>query len=283
MERLRLFARSMRIHYWAKNLLICFPAIAGHHIEAFLNPGLLVGAFFSFSTVASGIYLMNDIFDVSTDVLHPIKARRPIAAGLLSAKSAVVGALVLIGIGLGLAVALQTWLTVWILVYIASNVAYSMWVKRVLILDFLFMVGFHLIRVFAGAALFDIHLSYWIITFFIAFFSGAVFLKKTAALQSRTQGNQEGAFGLRAGSVLCGLVCLAISIAYIFSPAATILYINPSWLWLPLCCFAIWTYAIWRKVQTGKVKDDLILLVLLHPGCYATLLLFVGVVLWTGK
>ena len=74
------WARAVRVHQWAKNLLLVLPALAAH-----LGPtpevlGALLLAFFSFSLLASAVYLVNDLADVEHDRAHPLKRSRPIAA-----------------------------------------------------------------------------------------------------------------------------------------------------------------------------------------------------------
>jgi 4-hydroxybenzoate polyprenyltransferase len=282
--------RSLRVHYWLKNALLFFPMIAGHRImELSANPSLL-GAFWSFSFIASGVYLFNDIVDAATDSRHPLKKARPIAAGELDIRLAALAAVVFVALGLLWARVYPVEFSFWLLFYLVSNVIYSLWLKRIFLLDVLFLTVFHLLRILAGASLTHIHLSGWLLSFFTLFFLWAALAKRIVEhaedsdpRSHRTAYNwRNRRFVIRVGRV-SRLAGLAISAAYIFSPEALLLYRNPLWLWVPWLSFALWNHAFWRDIMHGKVKEDPLLWVLLKPGCYITLGLCWGVIFWTGR
>ena len=75
------WVRAVRVHQWAKNLLLVLPALAAHLVPDTRAIGLLVTAFVSFSLLASAVYLLNDIQDLEHDRAHPVKRTRPLAAG----------------------------------------------------------------------------------------------------------------------------------------------------------------------------------------------------------
>jgi 4-hydroxybenzoate polyprenyltransferase len=190
--------KALRPHQWVKNLLVLAPLlfftpIGGQNAEprlfdaaAWLQ-GLL--AFAAFCLAASGVYVLNDIVDRESDRQHPKKRLRPIASGALPVSAALL--LLALAWGGASAIALAVdggraafgtagqptaarfggfaW---WPFGYLALNLAYSFWWKRVVVLDCMCIaIGFG-IRVKAGAAAIAVDASHWILlcTFFFALF-----------------------------------------------------------------------------------------------------------------
>src|SRR5471030_1615780 len=86
---LRMWASAMRVHQWLKNLLIFVPLLVSHRLG---TPGFLAGgiiAFVMFGLCASSAYILNDLLDLGSDRRHPSKRQRPLAAGLISPRTAV--------------------------------------------------------------------------------------------------------------------------------------------------------------------------------------------------
>jgi hypothetical protein len=125
--------QEIRIHQWLKNLLLFIPPIMAHRIG---NPEILFHAligFFSFSFLASSMYVMNDLLDIPSDRAHATKRMRPVALGTISALQAVILA-ILLGIA-SISLAL-TFLPLpffqMLLLYLIINTVYSFRAKRVL-------------------------------------------------------------------------------------------------------------------------------------------------------
>ena len=171
--------RLIRVEQWTKNAFVFLPLFFDRHLLEwnYWQPSLI--AFFAFSFAASGIYCFNDIYDVEADRQHPKKCKRPIASGVISiAQGYVITALCwLVSVGL-LVIDLfvlgnnQTLLWVIILSYVVMNLAYSIKLKQIPILDvFIIAIGF-VLRVFAGGVNAHIYISSWIVlmTFLLALF-----------------------------------------------------------------------------------------------------------------
>jgi 4-hydroxybenzoate polyprenyltransferase len=169
------FVEALRPHQWVKNLLVLFPLFFTN--RAFELAGWIAAltAFGSFCFAASSIYLLNDILDRHEDANHPKKKHRPIASGRLPVGAAWAELLITLGISGTLA-----WLVpvtersflIWPSAYLVLNVAYSFYLKRLVIVDCMCIaLGFQL-RVMAGAAAIDVDASKWIqlCTFFFALF-----------------------------------------------------------------------------------------------------------------
>ena len=130
----------------------------------------LLVAFISFSFIASSVYIFNDQVDVERDRVHPVKKYRPLAAGDISIKLAVVIGVLLVTIGLWLSISQQTtWL---ILLYLFLNFLYSLKLKHIAIIDVFIIASGFVIRLFVGAIVSYVTLSSWIVimTFLLALF-----------------------------------------------------------------------------------------------------------------
>ena len=111
--------------------------------------------------VSASVYLVNDVLDADNDRQHPVKSRRPVAAGELSARVAVVAAVVLALGAVGLSL-LVTWhLTIVILLYVTSSLAYSLGVKREPVFDLALVAAGFLLRAIAGGVAAGVPLSEW--------------------------------------------------------------------------------------------------------------------------
>ena len=114
--------RALRIHQWAKNVLIFLPLILAHALKmsVLLQSAL---AFVSFSLVASSTYIVNDILDLAADRVHPRKRRRPFAAGDLSVIAGFCVAALLFAAGVAISLPMAPKFTSWLLVYCVVTLA----------------------------------------------------------------------------------------------------------------------------------------------------------------
>ena len=155
--------RALRPQQWIKNLFIFAPLIFSQNI---FNRPLVVTtllAFAAFCLVTSAIYLFNDLRDIEEDRLHPVKSRRPLAAGRLKKATAIVAMAVLGPAGLLIAAAINLNFLLMTVAYVALQVAYSLWLKHVVILDVFVVAAGFLIRVVAGGLAIRVFLSSWLL------------------------------------------------------------------------------------------------------------------------
>lgn len=167
----------MRLNHWVKNLFVFLPIIFGGGLLAPSKISAALISFLCFSLISSSIYIFNDLFDREADRQHKVKCTRPIAAGLVSVKTAILLMIILLSLSVGLSFALFKSYSVAavILSYFVLNVAYTIWLKHLAIIDVMIIaIGFDL-RVFAGGFACDISISPWLavmvflLTLFIAF------------------------------------------------------------------------------------------------------------------
>jgi 4-hydroxybenzoate polyprenyltransferase len=163
MSKLLELLRLMRPHQWVKNLFVFTGLLFGHawHDMQHVTGALI--AFAAFCLVSSSVYVFNDIVDLEQDRMHPRKRRRPLAAGKVSLRAAIVLAGLLAAAGLVLG-NLASNAVVFILVgYALMNVAYTLHLKHVVILDvFIIATGF-MLRILAGTLGIGIPPSQWLL------------------------------------------------------------------------------------------------------------------------
>ncbi len=155
--------RLMRPHQWVKNAFVFTGLLFGHawHDAHLLTQ--VIFAFAAFCLVSSAIYIVNDIMDVEQDRLHPVKRMRPLAAGHVSLVSARILATLLAVIGLGLAYAAAPAALAILIAYALMNIAYTLWLKHVVILDvFIIATGF-MLRILIGTLGVGIPPSQWLL------------------------------------------------------------------------------------------------------------------------
>ena len=154
---------SMRPGQWFKNLFIFAGLISSgnlFHPEVLIRVG---SGFILFSLVASSIYIFNDVMDVEYDRAHPEKKSRPVAAGLLSVPAAHAGAIVFAAAGLIGALTLDRVFFAILLSYLIINFAYTIKIKKMVILDIMCISSGFVLRVLAGTELAEVTPSDWLI------------------------------------------------------------------------------------------------------------------------
>ncbi len=162
----------LRIPQYAKNLFIFLPLFFAQHL---LEPERLVKvflAFLGFCILASAVYIFNDLYDIKEDSQHPKKKYRPLPTGRITRGSAIGLIICLIVPGLSIAYALSQHMFYLCLLYIALNIAYSMKLKHIPILDIIVIAVCFVIRIFVGGVVGDVPIYMWIVimTFLLALF-----------------------------------------------------------------------------------------------------------------
>jgi len=162
MAMLKAIVVSMRPRQWVKNLFV----LAGLVFSQRLFTGAVwtaLAAFAIFCALSGAIYLLNDVADRERDRLDPRKRVRPIAAGRLPVGVAVAAAAALVAAGLALAALLSRPFLVTALAYVVLLVAYSAWLKHVVIVDVIVVAGGFVLRAVAGAVVIAVEMSGWLL------------------------------------------------------------------------------------------------------------------------
>ncbi len=153
--------RACRPRQWSKNLLVFAAPVAAGWIGRPAIAAETLAAFVVLCIISSATYLVNDVRDREQDRLDPRKRLRPVAAGELSVLAALWTAALLAVAGIGLATAIAPYLGLLAVVYLAMTASYSLWLRRVVVLDILVVAAGFVIRALAGGVATDIYLSRW--------------------------------------------------------------------------------------------------------------------------
>ncbi len=263
------FWQAMRPHQWLKNALIFLPLILSHQVD---QPNLLVQAciaFFSFSLVASSVYLLNDMLDLNNDRQHTSKKLRPFASGDLPLSCGYWGTPLLLALGFIVALPLPAEFIPVLFGYWLLTTLYSLVLKGLFLVDVLTLASLYTWRIIAGSAAISVVTTYYLLAFSFFLFLGLAMVKRyTEFLNLQNQGKTsiEGrgydVNNLRALSVLGGgsnLIAVAVFAFYINAPATTQLYSNPIVLWAicPLLLYLLWR--IWSLARKGELDEDPVL------------------------
>jgi len=165
--------KEIRPRQWIKNLTVFFAIFfTGKLFDPKLFQISLI-SFFSFCAASSCIYIINDLVDLEKDRLHPFKKNRPIAAGKVSPKLALLIALALGITGGVLASSISTSFLVIIVIFFLLHLTYSFYLKNVMLLDIMAISTGFLLRVFGGEVATGFHISIWL---FLTVVSVSLFL-----------------------------------------------------------------------------------------------------------
>ncbi len=264
-ELLRPMLAALRPHQWLKNILVFLPMIAAHRFEAG-TIALSALAFIAFCLVSSAVYVLNDLLDLAADRAHPRKRLRPFASGALPVSRGLpmITALAIAGGVLALAVG-PVFLAV-LAAYLVLTTAYSLGLKREVILDILMLGVFYTLRIAGGAAAAGVELSVWLAAFSLFFFLALAAVKRQAELvDARERGKLDAAGrGYRTGdvglveamAVASGFVSVLVLALYLTSPAVQDLYRTPEFLWGICLVLLYWVGRVVVVAHRGQMHDD---------------------------
>jgi 4-hydroxybenzoate polyprenyltransferase len=264
--KLKDYLRALRLHQWLKNLLVFVPLFAAHLIDS--REGLIAAAlaFVAFGLCASSVYVLNDLLDLDSDRGHVRKRLRPFASGLIPVAHGLALAPLLL-----LAAALLNQALPWtfgavLTGYFVCTLAYSMLLKRQVIVDVLMLAGLYTLRVIAGGAATAIVPSFWLLAFSMFLFLSLAMVKRYSELSLTLAQERDSAAGrgyfvndlplLMSVGTGSGLVAVLVFALYINNPETRSIYAQPLWLWLVPPLLLYWISRIWMKAHRGQVDDD---------------------------
>ena len=278
--RIRVLIRALRVHQWVKNVLLFVPLVLAHKIFQFESVLLLLYAFVSFSLCAASVYVVNDLLDLDSDRRHPKKKLRPFAAGDLPLWTGFILVPCLIFASFLIAgIVLNQLFTATLAVYLALSTGYSLYWKRMAIVDVLILAGLYAIRMLAGAIAVGVHVSPWLLAFSIFIFFSLALIKRYSELSatpdaSKSVVNGRGyylndkGFLLNIG-VASGYLSLLVFTFYLNSPDVITLYHNPQYLWLVCPLLLYWVTRIWLVAYRNTIVEDPLVFTLKDPASYA--------------
>lgn len=277
---LKSWLKAVRLHQWAKNTLIFVPLLLAHIWKAAPAVGALI-AFLSFGMCASATYIINDLLDLEADRKHPRKRLRPFAAGDLSAIAGVAVVLLLLAAAFVLALALPRLVAAmpgdyalaqpykylgWLVIYTATTLSYSLFLKRKLLLDVFILSGLYTVRILAGSAATGVPISAWLAGFSIFFFLALAFVKRFSELEGLAARGGHATSGrgyfvtdleqLRALGTGAAYASVVVLTLYINDARTNLLYRHPIRLWLVVPVLLLWLSQVWMLASRGEMHDD---------------------------
>jgi len=276
------YLKLMRTYQWLKNMLIFLPILAAHQLDRdSIIAGLL--GFFSFSLVASSVYVFNDLVDLGHDRSHPRKRFRPLAAGDLSIANALLLMPVLLLFGFGIGAVLGFSFVLVLALYLILTTLYSFTFKTIAVLDIVLLGALYSLRVFAGGVGSDIKLSFWLIAFSTLFFLALAAVKRQAELIDTLQRGADHLAGrgyktsdlpiINMVGLVSGFAAVQVLALYVNSEKVEELYKTPEALWGVCCILLYWVIRIVFVTNRGLMTDDPILFTVKDKVSYACLIL----------
>jgi 4-hydroxybenzoate polyprenyltransferase len=189
---LKAILKEMRLHQWIKNIFVLIPLVFDRQLFSIEPLSRTIIGFFLFCFVSSSVYLINDIMDVEADQKHPKKKSRPIASGSLPIPIAIITAIILVSISVIGGFFLSRSFLLILLIYFLINLAYSLKLKHIPLLDVLIIATGFVLRVAAGVSIIQVErFSPWlyVVTTVLALFFGLG--KRRGELATIQQNNNE--------------------------------------------------------------------------------------------
>ncbi|MFC3057465.1 UbiA family prenyltransferase [Paenirhodobacter populi] len=262
---LRAWMKLLRPHQWLKNILIFVTLLIAHQFEwhAF---GLALLAFISFCLVASSAYINNDLLDLAADRVHPRKRKRPLASGAVPIELGTVvwPLLLLAGVGFALLVGVKFFAVM--AVYYVTTTAYSLRLKRFMVIDIFVLSLLYTLRILAGAVAIGVMPSIWLMAFSMFFFFSLAAVKRQAELVDAIKTNRSEVAGrgylvedmpiISMMGLASGYVSVLVMVLYTNSPEVRALYASPRILWGISGVLLCWITYMVMKTNRGEMHDD---------------------------
>jgi 4-hydroxybenzoate polyprenyltransferase len=276
-QRVFSWLQALRLYQWVKNVLVLVAPAAAHRI---LDPDTLSVAFLAFvafGLAASGIYLINDLIDLTSDRRHPRKRTRPFASGALPLTGGVVVAPVLVVAALCVAATLGWPFTLTLLAYLVCTTTYSLWLKRKTFIDVALLAALYTMRVVGGAMATGLTLSFWLVAVCAYGFLGLALLKRYSELRELELLDRVAAAGrgyvtgdlpvVLALGIGSSLVATLVTALYIESYSSQALYAHPEYLWALVGLMLLGIGRVWLFAGRGAMHDDPIVFVARDRWC----------------
>jgi len=276
---LKVALKAMRIHQWMKNLLVIVPLVTAHKMfdsEAALNTAL---AFLAFGLIASGTYIINDLFDLDSDRGHHKKSARAFASGAMSIKHGLLLSMALIVTSFLITLKLPLLFLAVLIIYFVVTLAYSFKLKSIRSLDVIVLASLYTVRVIAGTAAIDVTLSFWLLSFSMFLFLSLAIVKRVSELLNMIAQNKEKAAGrgyvtadvqvMNSLGTSSGYLAVLVFALYINSPEVARLYARPEILWLLCPVIGYWLTRVWLITGRGEMDEDPITFAIKDQGSWA--------------
>lgn len=271
--------KALRVHQWAKNVLVFVPLMLGGlfaDVGAWMQAGL---AFLALNLMASGTYLINDVWDIEDDRRHWTKRNRPLASGRMTLKKAAIAAPAALVASLAIGAVQGIGVLAVLLLYLVLTLGYSFAFKRKPVLDTFVLASLFTLRLVLGIVAVGVASSPWLLVFSMFLFTSLSFAKRLTEVLRFAQKNGDsdtlvsgrGYFVrdtplILSMGVSSGMASILIMVIYLTQDAFGVdFYANSAWLWpIPATLF-LWVSRIWMIAQRGELLDDPVVFAMRDP------------------
>jgi 4-hydroxybenzoate polyprenyltransferase len=261
----RALIKELRTHQWAKNALVVLPVLLAPATPPPVVLARALLAALTFSLCASAGYVFNDLLDLEADRIHPSKANRPFASGALPIFLGFPLFLGLLSLSFALAFAVMPRAFIaMLLLYFLGTLSYSLYLKRLLLLDVLVLAGLYTHRILSGGIATDVPVSAWLLGFSMFLFTSLAFAKRFVELHAMTSDEKVKNRGyyradlpmITGMGTASGYIAALVFMLYVDSSAVRASYREPSLLWLVLPVLLFWLGRIWLLAGRGHLQED---------------------------
>ena len=277
----------LRPAQWVKNLLVFAALIFSLHLFVPTSVVRSLAAFVAFCLVTSAAYVLNDVHDAERDRRHPIKRSRPVAAGRVSAQSALTLSAALATVGLLVSAALGPRFAAIVAAYVVLQLFYSFTLKDVVILDAMAIATGFVLRAVGGGVVIDVYVSPWLVicTFLLALFLGfskrrheVVLLEGAASAHREALRDYSPYFLDQMISVVTASTVLAYAIYTVSPEVREKLHTDSLYLTIPFVLYGIfrYLYLVHQREGGGNPTHEL----LTDRPLWVNVLLWIGTAIW---
>ncbi|MGA2499893.1 MAG: UbiA family prenyltransferase [Tepidisphaeraceae bacterium] len=264
--------RALRPYQWAKNLLLFVPLVMAHEVRNAHKLGAVALGCVAFCLVASAGYIINDLRDSDNDRQHPTKRNRPFAAGQLSAMTGIVMVALMLAGGFVMG---------WLLVgrpfgyalgaYLIITLAYSLDLKRRLLVDVITLAWLYTLRLIAGGLAAPVEVSPWLLALSMFLFLSLAFAKRYSELLQQDGGGEQlkgrnytpSDLGIiESVGPASGYMAVLVLTLYINGGTKHDLYRHPQFLWMICPVFLYWITRVWFLARRKVLLEDPLLFAL---------------------
>jgi 4-hydroxybenzoate polyprenyltransferase len=257
--------RLLRPDQWAKNALVFVPILTAHQFTASALALELLAAV-AFSACASSVYILNDLVDIEADRAHPRKRERPFASGAVSFATGASIGVACFALAFAIAASISWSFAAALATYFTVSTAYSLFLKRKMIIDALTLAGLYTVRVIGGAVAIAVPMSEWLLAFSMFIFLSLALVKRYSELVLRfdaglpNPANRD--YRVDDLSVIASLAAAAgysaviVLALYVSSDAVRTLYSRPAVLWLACPVLLYWVSRTLMLSHRRVLHDD---------------------------
>lgn len=263
---IKAWIKALRIHQWIKNILVFLPLLASHRVLEVDSVAQALLAFVCFGMCASSVYLTNDLLDLPADRQHHRKRHRPFAAGTLPLVAGPVVAALLLVASFGLAFLVAHQFVAVLFGYYVLTSAYSIRLKRIMMLDVVVLATLYTTRILAGTAAIQSKPSFWLLAFSMFIFLSLAMVKRYTELLALQASGKVTASGrgydvddiplIQSMGSSSGYLAVLVLALYVDSTASMSLYRHPHYLWMLCPLLLYWISRTWAIAHRGVMHDD---------------------------